>query len=165
MRLETKVVISCVGLLAVMVIAGSVLVPMLTSPSEADYFSRERREQRKIAQDRVGRAGGWGMIRKGCEQLVASYPHGDFVWYPHNDPLPPSMAALQPREVDFSVATKAPTIVSIKLFGTHRTGAHDIPYYGFVVVCGDVPRDYIPAIPRPGRVLSKVTDGVFEVYQ
>jgi hypothetical protein len=172
-----------------------ILNPMWWPP-----LSVERRGQRQKVLERVQTAGGWEVVRLGCEMLVTNYPDG-LTWFPpHSNawvypnpqaephryyvtnldygPLPPAVAALNPREIqfypprflrDFKDESQV-ALVRIKIFGMHSTGGHSTPYYGLEVPCGTGAESYTPRSSQGGvsgnrhTSFRKVADGVFEIY-
>ena len=153
----------------------------------------DRREQRKTISERVQIAGGWGVVRQGCELLATNKP-GQFYWHPpatgvhvypnpqtepqnyyvtiiDYGPLPPAVAALKPREIRFYPSKQDVAVMRIKLFGMHSTGGHSTPYFGLEVVCGAGAERYRPKQGKSGGVsgnsystYKKVAEGVFEIY-
>lgn len=128
--------------------------------------------QRVLAQERVQAAGGWAVLAADSRALVENSHTDYFQWLPFPDlaqkygPLPRSIAGLEPREITFEVSTNAPPVVRIKLFGHHRTGGQDVPYYGLWVVCGSAPPDYVPPITEgPARNVARITNEIFEAFQ
>jgi hypothetical protein len=182
-------VIRCLVYPGAILIVAWVLFPMWSGPSRGPSFERQREEQRQIMQQRVQAAGGWALLRRDCELLVTNSSRDYFFWYPPRanvhvtrlsnsvpvanyitnidyGPLPNALATLQPREVRFEAVTNEPTVVRIKLFGLRRSGRRDIPDYGLWVVCRAPSTNYAPDISEePGRVIHKVADAIFEVYQ
>ncbi len=154
-------------------------------------FESQRKEQRKIVQDRIATAGGWAALRGDCERWVTNLQGNYFVWSSHGTMayvfessnsvtirdystnvdsgfLPPAVAALQPHFIEFQVSAAGPTVVPMQLFGMHRTGMWDIPYYGIWVVCGPAPSDYTPTRSDgqgPAHTFIQIAPGVFEAYE
>lgn len=188
MKIQSTAIVRCLVYGSLIVLALFFTFPALTGGSRGRSFDAQRKEQRQIIQNRVVAAGGWAAVQSGCEMLVSNSPSDYFFWAPpvtnahvtefsnsviarrymtniDYGPLPPSLALLVPHVIEFDVATNRPTIVKMMLFGMHRTGGPDIPYYGLWVVCGETRRDYTPSITEgPGRVINKVADAVFEVH-
>lgn len=163
-------VIRGVLILGVCVIVLLLIVSIVTQPSRGYAFEKQRTEQRKIVQERVKKAGGWAALRRECESLTNSTNY--YFWHYQWDAsgkvdysaLPPSLATLEPHEI--TLDPSATNVVQIELFGLHRTGGTDTPYYGLWFVCGNVPTNYTPVLTGgPARTLSKLEDGLFEVYQ
>jgi hypothetical protein len=130
-------------------------------------FETQRIEQRRIVLKRVLDAGGWDALHRDCELLVTNSHTDYFYWHQpfDNTPLPSAISNLQPHGVEFDLDTNFP-VVQIELFGLHRTGMWDFPYYGLWVVCNSTNKEFIPSITSgPGRHIDKVADFVFEVYQ
>jgi hypothetical protein len=143
-----------------------------------------RRDQRKVAMERVQAAGGWPALQRACEDLVESnretgfdWVHGFWLPSEATNGLPPAIAALQPLEVSFVPPKAVPgssdesnfSVVHIKIFGIHRTGRTAIPYFGLDFVYPTNANSYIP---RPGGGVSgnshdsylKVADRIYEIY-
>lgn len=150
-------------------------------------FATQRIEQRRIVLKRVLDAGGWDALHRDCELLVINSHADNFVWSSHgwshveqysngassriyigkfdNGLLPPAISNLQPRQVEFDYDGKS-SIVQIELFGMHRTGGWDTPYYGLYVAYGFTNDDYVPSITDgPWKHINKIANSVFEVYQ
>jgi len=132
----------------------------------------DRRAQRAEIATRIQQAGGWSALQKDCNALTEQFRDSSFQWLRHDDTniLPHSLALLRPMEVrfyaptimgDFPEAPKVP-VVQIQIFGLHRTGGRDIPYFGLVVICATNAGSYHPTPVRYGY--QKVTDTIFEVY-
>jgi hypothetical protein len=118
----------------------------------------------------VKKAGGWAELRRECESLTNSTNY--YFWHYQWDAsgkvdysaLPPSLATLEPHEITLDPG--ATNVVQIELFGLHRTGGTDTPYYSLWFVCGNVPTNYTPVLTGgPARTISKIEDGIFEAYQ
>lgn len=155
----------------------------------------ERRTQRHEVFKRVAAAGGWEAVRRGCEALVTAKPDG-FDWfpprtgvwvypYPQNGfhyvtnldygPLPPIVAALQPKEIRFvPIRTdefkNLPPVVQLKIFGMHSTGGHSTPSYALEVPCGSGAMKYDPAASPFATYggshfrFKKIAQGIYEIY-
>jgi hypothetical protein len=188
MKMQSKLYLRCLIYFCLTLLVACLVFPMLSRPGRGPSFETQRKEQRKIVQQRVLAAGGWAAVRGACNSLTTNLPHDYFYWRPpvtnaqvtwfsnngpagtyvtnlDYGPLPAPLATLQPRTVEFDVVTNDLTVVKIELFGMHRTGAWDVPYYGIYVVCGVAPLRYQPAVEGPGHFLSEVSERVFEVYQ
>jgi hypothetical protein len=83
--------------------------------------------------------------------LAASNSGQGFEWfYKPDSVLPPAIAALKPMQVQFyppqplSKDEGKLKVVHIRVFGMHRTGGHDTPFYGLDVACEPEPKDYQP---------------------
>jgi hypothetical protein len=136
----------------------------------------ELKHQRETVLERVQSAGGWEELRKDCVALAATNLEQSFQWFhkPIAD-LPPAIAVLKPMSVQcfppqflLKDETKL-KIVHIEVFGMHRTGGHDTPFYGLDVLCDPEPNDYQPQSARtaPGNShfnYRKITNGIYEVY-
>ena len=118
------------------------------------FDKADRLNQHKTVVARVQAAGGWAALQRDCEALVKTNQDGEFLWYKFLDtnPLPPAIAAIQPMEVRYDspgllkrAGFKAQfSIVRINVFGSHRTGGRDIPFFGLEVVCGTNADGYSP---------------------
>ena len=143
-----------------------------------------RSTQRQQVLERVQAAGGWGALRRDCAAL-ASTNTGGFSWsrLGHDtNSLPPAIAALRPRRVDFyphqvyphgtwwSSATHSDAAVRIFVFGTHNTDGHDQPSLGLDVLCESGVTSYTPPynwrsdIPLRYWKYRKIADDIYEVY-
>ena len=96
--------------------------------------------------------------------------------------LPPAIAALRPRRVDFhphqyyphgtwwSSATHSDAAVRIFVFGTHNTDGNDQPSLGLDVLCEPGVTSYTPPdnwrsdIPLRYWKYRKIADDIYEVY-
>ena len=108
-----------------------------------------------------------------------------FVWHKgtgDTNVLPPAIAALQPMDVQYyspgvlkrSYVKTEFSIVRINMFGYHRTGGRDTPFFGLEVVCGTNAGSYTPhqiVGVYGGQVFGgnydnfeKMTNWVFEIY-
>jgi hypothetical protein len=164
-----KILLRCLGYCGF----AAVLVWLFVHPRSPHHtsFEVQRASQRKLSQERVQGLGGWAVLAADCRKLVADSKTDYFQWVSIHDSsendgkLPSSITALKPHEVMFEVSTNAPTVVRIKLFGMHRTGGWDVPYYGLWVVCGGARPDYVPPITEgPARSVAKITNEIFEAY-
>lgn len=145
----------------------------------------ERRTQRQQVLERVQSAGGWAALKRDCDALANAYrddPYG-FKWFSHDtNLLPPAIAALKPRCVEFYprkvVQQFGPEgskwfgtnlVVRISIFGLHRTGGHDQPWLGLDVLCEAGTFTYRPDRLRSTTPLRywnyrKVVDDIYEFY-
>jgi len=146
-------------------------IPMLTRPNRGYSFERQRKEQRKIMQERVKNAGGLAVLRRESESMFTN-SSDDYFWYPQSDAsgkvdysaIPPALAQLQPREILFDPGP--PDVVKIRLFGGGRTGMTSVPYYGLWFVRGAAPTNYTPALTwGPAHTVNKLEDRIFEAYE
>ena len=104
-----------------------------------------------------------------------------FVWHSNFSPsntLPLAVAALGPQEIRFypprdfqDLKDYSPVpVVGIKIFESHASGGHSIPYFGLEVACGPGAGAYVPSQNGQrvsGRVelnYRKVTDRIYEIY-
>jgi len=167
MEVQSKTVIKCLGVLTLIVVGASMIAPTLRKVDQGASFETQRKEQQKIMQARVKAAGGWAVLRHDCKLLITNSSSQYFFWdrwHTNSGPLTAAVTMLQPWKITWD--TNEPTVVQIQMFGMGRSGLTSIPYYGLLVVCGDAPPDYTPADAEgPDRAISKVADGIFELYQ
>jgi hypothetical protein len=111
----------------------------------------ELKHQREEVLARVQSVEGWETLRKDCMTLAATNSGQGFEWfYKPDSVLPPAIAALKPMQVQFyppqplSKDEGKLKVVHIRVFGMHRTGGHDTPFYGLDVACEPEPKDYQP---------------------
>ena len=143
--------------------------------------SIEQREHQAIFAGRLKLAGGWAAVQRDCDVLAEHYQGDQFQWFRGFDtnsgintaPLPPSLAALEPMKVEFFSPEKLRPIkgqeefkvdaqipvVHIQIFGMHRTGIHDSPYLGFLVVCTTNAANHPEAYFKYQRVADRVYEG------
>jgi len=179
------VIWGCFAFVGALVFLG-VLNPAMWPPR-----SVERREQRQKVLERVQKVGGWDAVRLGCEALVTNHPDG-FYWFPpvsnvtvypnlqsepnrsyitnlDYGPLPPAVEALLPLRVQYEPRTGC---VSIRIFGMHRTGGRDTPYFGLEVDTSTNSVDYKHGtgydnggvIGNYHSVAKQVAGGIYEIY-
>lgn len=175
-------------LVVTLLIAWVFISAFMAARRHGPSFETQRADQRRVVFKRVLDAGGLDALRRDCEFLITN-AHTDYLaWEPprsnvhvtefsngvpfrsyvtdrDNGPLPSTISNLEPHEVQFDCDDKFP-IVRIELFGMHRTGGWDIPYYDLWVVCGSTNYKYVPLMTsRPRWHINKIADSVFEVYQ
>ena len=131
----------------------------------------ERRQQRKIVIARVEAAGGWAAIKADCESMVRE--HGtnlSYHWIRGDKgapPLPKSLAAIEPRFIEFSPEVNGKLSVSIRIFGMHSTGGRGQGFYALKVVCARPPNAPFVGLTNPGAKVNyggrKIVDEVYEV--
>jgi len=145
----------------------------------------ERRTQRQHILERVQSAGGWGALKRDCDALADKFKDSetDYHWMrPDTNALPPAIAALNPRSVDFFSRKRLPqfgvqgmsffgsnTVVRIEIFGGHATGGRGQSWLGLDVVCEPGLLNYTPHRLRSNNPLiywtyRKITDGIYEYY-
>ena len=130
----------------------------------------ERRSQREFTFTQIEAAGGWSAFKAECDSLIKqSRARGGFAWYPQfGDPLPASyriLPTLNPRHITVIVRTNQPAFVTIQIFGQHRTGGRDTPYYGLFYQHLTNSDESIAASLSDSRLrCKKLTDAVFEQY-
>jgi hypothetical protein len=130
----------------------------------------ERMQQRKIVMQRVQAAGGWETIRKDCKKIVVANATNGFEWYKglkDEPPLPKSLAALNPRQVNLWPEANGMQSIRIQIFGGHATGGRGQDFFILKVLC-----------PLPPNVRSsfksgseskaesgdrKIVDNIFEI--
>lgn len=153
------------------VFLGLVLAAMLVPAGSGPSWATQRKRQREVVRERVEAVGGWGVLQRECANVFTN-GQGGFRWpesgFSSASHLPPSIAALKPREVLAYADQNGVPIVRIKLFGIHSTGGRSIPYYGLWVVCTPVSSNYIPKFDFGGNTVTgeilRITNSVFEVY-
>ena len=165
----------------------ALIFPMLLPPQNSrPPFPEQRTRQRKTVQERVQAAGGWTSVRKECESLLKNSSRafhwelpGHFVGvrdstrrpsvsYETNiddAPLPTGIAALNPHRLEGYALDSEPPIMRINLFGGRSTGTRGIPYYDIWIICGPAPDGFTPQLDFSPRVIKRIADAVFEVYQ
>jgi hypothetical protein len=179
------IVWGCLGFVGVLVFLGGLNPTWWPPPSV------ERRAQRQAVLQRVQKAGGWEAVRLGCEALVSNHPDGLY-WFPPSSnvwvypnpqtepnryyvtnldygPLPPSVAALRPFQVQYAPRSSC---VSMQIFGMHRTGGHDTPYFGLEVDTSTnrvgyehgTGYDNGGVIGNYHSVAKQVAEGIYEIY-
>ena len=168
---SNKAVLKCLGLCVLGAAAIWLrMLPQHSHPHDSS-FEMQRATQRQLVEQRVQAAGGWATLAADCRALVTNCHTHFFQWPSANAAkesvqLPGSIAALEPREIEFDMATNAPTVVRVKIFGTGRSGRTDVPYYGLWLVATSASPDYVPPITEgPARVVSRITNEIFEAYQ
>ena len=144
----------------------------------------QRRHQRQAVAERIRSAGGWAALKRGCDTLADAYkddPYG-FRSFSHDTNLPPAIAALRPKLVEFyprSTLRELPAqaarlfgtnlVVRIAIFGAHSTGGHGQPELGLDVLCEPGITNYSPArlrstTPETYWNYRKITDDIYEFY-
>ena len=80
--------------------------------------------------------------------------------------LPATLEVLQPWIIEFDPDAHGVQMLRVRLYGIHRTGMYDQPYYGIWVICTNVSPDYIPQFlgDRAGRTgkIERKGDLIFE---
>jgi len=172
---------------ALMVLVFRILLPFIYSSIMVSWPPAwvERRTQRQLVLKRVQAAGGWSALKRDCDALADKYKDSetDFHWHgPNTNGLPPAIAALQPRSVDFFSRKRLPrfglqglayfgsnTVVRIEIFGLHATGGRDQSWLGLDVVCEPGLLNYNPHLLWSKTPLSywsyrKITNDIYEYY-
>jgi hypothetical protein len=85
----------------------------------------QRIERRRIVETRVVEAGGWKTLSHDCQQLVDTHAEGETFWWwsrkaAELPPLPPSLAALEPRHVEVNWEPDGTCSVRITCFESRR---------------------------------------------
>ena len=150
----------------------------------------ERHTQRRLVRERVMSVGGWDALKRACALLAQLHKTNGFAWdYGRQwdadgnwrtNALPPAIAALNPKEVSLDLPHPSRggadedltvPVVRFKLFGLHRTGGNDSPYFGLEVVCSTNTHAYEPkrgenvgVTGNRHSTFSKVVENVFEIY-
>jgi len=169
----------CHGVWACFAFLGLLVFLGVLDPSAWPPAFMERRAQRAEVIERIHSAGGWEVLRRDCMLLVQTNDQIYWIrWHTNGaPPLPPAVAALQPKEVYFfspkllgehSDEPRIP-VVRIKIFGEHSTGGHSRPYFVLEVVTAPSAEGYTPkerpAASGNGHLnYQKVSDGVYEIF-
>ena len=135
----------------------------------------ELKRQRETVQQRVQAAGGWDKLRQDCITFANTNQNDPVYWIrwdTNHVALPPALAAINPFRIEYYSTKLTRTEVSalhIQIFGMHRTGGHDTPYYGLDILREPEPKDFQPqsADPRQHHSLlhyRKIAEGIYEVY-
>jgi hypothetical protein len=145
----------------------------------------ERRGQRQEVLQRIQSAGGWAALKQDCEELADRYKDDryGFRWLRGDtNSLPPAIAALRPKGVEFyppSVFKQfgsesvrffgSNAVVRISIFGAHATGGHDQPWLGLDVLCEHGLASYHPDRLRSTTPLKywryrKIAEDIYEYY-
>jgi hypothetical protein len=127
----------------------------------------ERKKAYELAHTRIEAAGGWQAIQKSCLEFFTNSDHGYFIGGGIDSSNSPVLSKLQPREIYLAPTPDGIPIMRIQLFGRHRTGSFDSPYFGIWVICTNVPTNYILSIDLPKHGMTKIIerkgDLIFEV--
>ena len=134
---------------------------------------------------RVQSAGGWVALKRDCDALIDKYKDDEygFRWLlGDTNSLPPTIAALKPKEVEFYSPNArrqfgsrsvryfgSNAVVRISIFGAHETGGHDQPWLGLDVVCERGLPSYHPDRLRSTTPLRywryrKIAEDIYEYY-
>src|SRR5512138_3681904 len=95
----------------------------------------ERKTQRQQVLQRVHSAGGWSALGHDCDVLSQQTNTDCFFWTPRStNPLPPAIAALNPKAVRAGLTINPGTtsevrVVHVKVFGYGSTDGHQQPYF------------------------------------
>ncbi len=144
-----------------------------------------RHKQRVIVIERLQSAGGWTALKRDCDALANTYkddPYG-FRWLRGDtNALPPAIAALKPKEVEFyppkvlqPIGTErekwhgSNAVMRISIFGAHSTGGRDQPWLWLEVLCEPGVISYSHSRLRSTTPLRywkyrKITDNIYEYY-
>jgi hypothetical protein len=112
-------------------------------------------ERKRIYRDslqRVDKAGGWQSIENASLAFATNigpktHFSQDYYWRGKRlttNELSPTLEALQPWRIQFEPDEHGVPMIRIRLFGIHRTGTYDEPYYGIWVVCTNASLGYVP---------------------
>lgn len=145
----------------------------------------ERRAQREEVSKRVEAVGGWAALKRDCEALAEAHRDDEdvFRWRFTRDTLPPAIAALKPRDVEFYPLSMlrqikseesirwygTNAVVRIQVFGYHSTGGRGAPYLGIEVLCEPGLTNYCPerlrsTVPLRYWRYRKVAPDIYEYY-
>lgn len=139
------------------------------APMKWRFDTLERMRNRALTLERVESAGGWNAIVGGCDELVRLPQFYNYSWFggrcvppPESEPvaLPPALAALNPRFVQFSRISDTNWVLSLRLVAGRRYN------YGLRVMCS-VPLEKVPELGPPGSPVTvklgrQLADRVFE---
>jgi hypothetical protein len=112
-------------------------------------------ERKKIYEDslqRIDKAGGWQAIESASLAFatnIAGKPYFSEQYYWRGkrlttNELPATLEALQPWRIELEPDENHVPLLRIILYGIHRTGTYDQPYFGIWVACTNVPANYVP---------------------
>jgi hypothetical protein len=144
----------------------------------------ELKRQRETVQQRVQAAGGWEKLRQDCITFANTNQNENVFWIRWNTnhiALPSTLTGLNPFMINYcptNLASKSNqtsgnepevSVLHIQIFGMHRTGGHDTPYYGLDILREPEPKDFQPQSTDPNQRYShfhyrKIADGIYEVY-
>jgi len=136
---------------------------------------QERKHKYENARQRVEIAGGWENIKAASFAFytnIQSKPYFDehYFWRGNRqstNQLPPTLETLQPWRIQYLRDSNNIPILSLRLYGIHRTGTYSEPYYAIWIICTNVSTNYIPAMvgDGPGRrgIIERKGDSIFEV--
>lgn len=121
-------------------------------------------EHKRIYKDslqQIDKAGGWQAIESASLAFATDikgkpYFSEQYYWRGKRlttNELSATLEALQPWRIELEPDENHVPLLRIILYGIHRTGAYDQPYFGIWVVCTNVPADYVPKFTgdRAGR--------------
>jgi len=135
----------------------------------------ERKWKYQDARQRVEKAGGWESLKTTSLFFftnIQSKPYFDefYFWRGNRhgtNPLPSALETLQPWRIQYLRDSNNIPILSLRLYGIHRTGSYSEPYYAIWVICTNVSTNYVPAMvgDGPGRrgIIERKGDAIFEV--
>jgi hypothetical protein len=160
----------------VILLVGVTLIAFI-APSVLDKIGHwhERKWKYQDARQRVEKAGGWESLKSSSLLFftnVQSKPYFDefYFWRGKRhgtNPLPSSLETLQPWRIQYLRDSNNIPILSLRLYGIHRTGTYSEPYYAIWIVCTNVSTNYIPSMvgDGPGRrgIIERKGDLIFEV--
>ncbi len=115
---------------------------------------QEQRKKYQAALQRVDKAGGWEAIEAACFNFSTNIGPKTFFDQHYflqgkrlaTNALPPALEILQPRQIQLEQGSNGIRTIRLQLFGMHRTGMYDEPYFGIWVVCTNIPPNYLPVI-------------------
>jgi len=148
------------------IITLAVLLPGLSLMGSFEKKA-ERKKIYALAHARIEAAGGWQVVKMACLNLSTNAVNGFFTSRGLEKSLSPVLSKLQPREIYMSPNPDGFPVMRLQLFGVHRTGYFDAPYFGIWVVCTNRPSNYIPPIDlhKHGMAgeIERKGDLIFEV--
>ncbi len=159
----------------ILVVLFAFIVFVLPPVLEKIGTQQERKHKYENARQRVEKAGSWENI-KAVSLLfynnIQSKPYFDehYFWRgnrQNTNPLPTTLEILQPWRIQYLRDSNNIPILSLRLYGIHRTGMYSEPYYAIWVICTNVSTNYVPSMvgDGPGRrgIIERKGDLIFEV--
>jgi len=136
-----------------LILAGVIVVWLaVILPGSPLMWSIEKNTERKkiyaLAYARIEAAGGWQAVETASLNLSTNAVNGFFISRGLDKSLSPVLFKLQPREIYMSPNPDGVPVMRVQLFGVHRTGYFDAPYFGIWVICTNVSTNYIPPIDQ-----------------
>ena len=135
----------------------------------------ERKRKYQNAIERVEKAGGWKALEMASLGFATNtnpkiYFDEQYFWRGerrNTNSLPPALEILQPWRIEFKLDNNGIPTLRLRLYGIHRTGMYDEPYYGIWVICTNVSPDYVPVIGQHESgmrgLIERKGSAIFEV--